>query len=347
MNRILCLIALVLSFSQIQGQENGNGQNSFQILQVVGPARVAALGGNNIAVKDGDLNLGMITPSLLDSSSDRQIALGFSRLFGEATIGHAAYAHNIKEFGMVSFSINSLTYGEFDLTDETGQVQGSFNAGEYLFQAGLARQLTQRISLGANVKFFFSELAEYKSNGVAVDLSSTYYKPEKGFTATLMMRNIGSTLKEYRSGVDQSIPFEIQAGFTKKLLKAPLRFGIMLENLQKWDLSTEGEQQTEIDPITGEEVQTSNNGFGENLFRHVVVNAEIIITKNFHLRVGYNYNRRQQLLVENRPGGAGLTYGLGLRISKFHLSYGRATYSLAGASNHFTLSVKFDDFKKS
>jgi len=345
MNRIVCFLGLLLSFSQLQGQ--GNGQDSFQILQIVGPARVAALGGNNIAVKDGDLNLGMITPSLLDSSSDRQIALGFSRLFGEASIGHASYAQNFKELGIVSFSINSLTYGQFDLTDEAGRVQGSFNAGEYLFQAGLARQLNKRFTLGANVKFFFSELAEYKSNGIAVDVSSTYHKPEKGFTATLMMRNIGTTLKEYRSGVDQTIPFEIQAGFTKKLLNAPLRFGVMLENLQTWDLSSEGEQQTEIDPITGDEVQSGNNGFGENLFRHVVLNAGIFITENLHLRVGYNYNRRQQLLVENKPGGAGLTYGIGMRISKFHLSYGRATYSLAGASNHFTLSVKFDDFKKS
>lgn len=345
MNRIICFLALVLTMSQALGQ--GNGQDSFQILNVIGPARVAALGGMNIAVKDGDLNLGMITPSLLDSTSDRQIALGFSRLFGEASIGHAAYAHNFKEFGIVSFSMNSLTYGNFDITDEAGQVQGSFNSGEYLFQAGMARILNNRFTLGANLKFFFSELANYKSNGLAVDVSSTYHKPEKGFTATLMMKNIGTTLKEYRSGVDQTLPFVIQAGFTKKLLKAPFRFGVMLDNLQTWDLSTVGEQKTEIDPITGQEVQSSNNSFGENLFRHVIVNAEIIITKNFFLRVGYNYNRRQQLLVESKPGGAGLTYGLGLRISKFHLSYGRATYSLAGASNHFTLSVKFDDFKKS
>lgn len=345
MNRFFIALGLFLTCTQVFSQ--GNGQDSFQILQVISPARVGALGGNAIAVKDGDLNLGMITPSLLDSTSTRQIGIGFTRFFGEASIGHAVYAHEFDSFGTVSFSVQSLTYGNFDLTDETGQVQGSFNAGEYIFQVGMGRSLSENFSLGANLKFVLSEMAEYKSTGIAVDLSTTYAKLEKGFTATFLMKNIGSSLKSYRNDVNQELPFEIQAGFTKKLLNAPLRFGITLENLQTWDLSAEGVTETEIDPITGEEVTSSNNGFGENLARHIVANAEILLSKNFHLRIGYNYNRRQQLLVESKPGGAGLTYGIGLRISKFHLSYGRAGYSLAGASNHFTLSVKFDDFKKS
>src|SRR5690606_40503922 len=52
-----------------------------------------------------------------------------------------------------------------------------------------------------------------------------------------------------------------------------------------------------------------------NLARHLVFNAEILITKNFNLRVGYNYNRRQQLKIEELPGAAGITYGLGMRIA--------------------------------
>jgi len=339
------LSVMVVGFSSLLfGQ--GNGQTNFQILQTISPARIAALGGNAIAVKDGDLNLGMVAPSLLDSNASDQITLGYTPFFGEANIAHAAYAKHFADIGTFSLAIRSLGYGDFDLTTETGQVIGSFNAGEYAFQAGYGRQINDRFSVGGNLKFVLSELADYRATALALDLSSTYYNAEKLFTATVLIKNVGTALSSYRDGVDEEMPFEIQAALSKRLSKAPIRFSLVGENLQKWDLTPEPTT-TEIDPLTGEEVVTNPGGFGENLMRHLILNAEILLTENFHLRVGYNYNRRQQLKIEDNPGAAGITYGLGLRIAKIHISYARAAYNIAGISNHFTLSVKFDDFKKS
>ena len=344
--KIRFLIFLCVALATGSAFAQGNGQTSFQILQSTSPARIAALGGNQIAVKDGDLHLGLTTPSLLDTASTRQIAFSYTRFFGESNINQVGYAHHFESLGTISLSFNNIGHGDFDLTDESGQVIGSFNAGEYLIQAGIGRQIDDRFSIGANVKYVWSELADYKSSALAVDVSGTYSNPEQFFAATLMMKNIGNTLKEYRDGVSQDLPFEIQAGLSKKLNKAPLRFSLIAENLQTWDLTPEENDEVEIDPLTGEEVNTNPDGFGENLMRHLVFSTEILLSKNFHLRIGYNYNRRQQLKIEEKPGGAGLTYGLGLRIAKLHLSYARAGYSLTGASNHFSLSVKFDDFKK-
>ncbi len=341
------LIILFAAVAVVNAFGQGNGETSFQILQSSSSARIAALGGNQIAVKDGDLHLGLTAPSLLDSNSTRQVAFSYTRFFGEANITQVGFAHHIESLGTVSLSFNSIGYGDFDLTDESGQILGSFNAGEYAFQAGLGRQIDEHFSIGANLKFAWSEMADYKSSALAVDVSGTYSNPEQFFAATLMMKNIGSTLSEYRDGVSQDLPFEIQAGLSKKLSKAPLRFSLIAENMQTWDLTTDSNDEVEIDPLTGEEVNSNSNGFGENLMRHFVFNTEILLSKNFHIRVGYNYNRRQQLKIEEKPGGAGFTYGLGVRVAKIHLSYARAPYSLAGVSNHFSVSVKFDDFKKS
>lgn len=324
----------------------GNGQTNFQILQSISPARIAALGGNAIAVKDGDLALGMVAPSLLDSNASDQITFGYTPFFGEANIAHAAYAKDFSDIGTFSLAIQSLGYGDFDMTTETGEVVGSFNAGEYLFQAGYGRQLNDRFSVGGNLKFVLSELADYRATALALDLSASYYKPSKGFTATFLIKNVGTSLSSYREGVNEEMPFEVQAAISKKLAKAPIRLSLVAENLQRWDLTPEPTT-TEIDPLTGEEIVNNPGGFGENLARHLIANAEILLTDNFHIRVGYNYNRRQQLKIDDNPGAAGITYGLGLRIAKIHLSYARAAYSLAGVSNHFTLSVKFEDFRKS
>jgi hypothetical protein len=317
------------------------------VLQAVSPARMAALGGNALAVKDGDLNLGLYAPSLLDSTSSEQIALGFNRIFGEANISHVGYAHHVKGLGTISAGIMSLGYGSFDRTDATGAIIGEFSAGEYLFQAGISRQLDDRFSIGANVKYVTSQMAEYRASALLADVSGTYYNPEKLFTATLLMRNIGSALSSYLPGVNENIPFEIQAGISKRLDKAPLRFSIIGENLQVWRLSEDRTGETVTDPLTGEIIPVENEGFGETLARHLVFNTEIILSENFFIRLGYNYNRRQELKIESRPGTGGFTYGFGLRVSKFHLSYARASFNLAGVANHFGLSVRFDDFKKS
>jgi hypothetical protein len=42
----------------------------------------------------------------------------------------------------------------------------------------------------------------------------------------------------------------------------------------------------------------------------------------------------------------GLSFGLGLKVSKLHISYGFAQYHLAGTTNTFTLAMRFADFKK-
>ena len=317
------------------------------MLQAISPARMAALGGNAMAVKDGDLNLGLYAPSLLDSTSSGQIALGFNRIFSEASVSHAGYAHHVKGLGTISVGIMSLGYGTFDMTDETGARLGEFTAGEYLFQAGISRQLDDYFSIGANVKYVMSQMAEYNASALLVDMSATYYNPENLITATLMMRNIGSPLSSYRPVVEENIPFEIQAGVSKRLDKAPLRFSIIGENLQVWRLSEDRTGQTVTDPLTGETIPVENEGFAETLARHLVFNTEIILSENFFIRLGYNYNRRQELKIDTRPGTGGFTYGFGLRVSKFHLSYARASFNLAGVANHFGLSVRFDDFKKS
>ena len=47
-----------------------------------------------------------------------------------------------------------------------------------------------------------------------------------------------------------------------------------------------------------------------------------------------------------RTGLSGISFGVGIKISKFSLSYGRSTYHLGGASNHLTVVTNLGDFKK-
>jgi hypothetical protein len=73
--------------------------------------------------------------------------------------------------------------------------------------------------------------------------------------------------------------------------------------------------------------------------RHVTLGTEFIITPNIFLRVGYNYRRRQELKIAEKPGTAGFSFGFECKVNRFQIGYGRAIYHLAGPSNHFTVTT--------
>jgi hypothetical protein len=117
-------------------------------------------------------------------------------------------------------------------------------------------------------------------------------------------------------------------------------------HLETFDLSyTDPFDLGDVDPVTGEaQIKTIN--FGNKLSRHFILAAEILLTKNFHINAGYNFERRKELMVTTRPGLTGFSFGVSMKISKFIISYGRAGYHLAGGADHFSISTNLAEFVK-
>jgi hypothetical protein len=78
--------------------------------------------------------------------------------------------------------------------------------------------------------------------------------------------------------------------------------------------------------------------------RHIIIGVEFLPIDNFYFNLGYNYQRRQELKIPGRTGMVGFSWGFGVKINKFQISYGRATYHVAGASDHFSLSCDLSEF---
>jgi hypothetical protein len=111
-------------------------------------------------------------------------------------------------------------------------------------------------------------------------------------------------------------------------------------HIEKWDLSYDDPNNPDnIDPFTGEPQSKSGIArFGDNLMRHIVIGGEITPIKSLSFRIGYNYQRRQELKINDKVGMVGFSWGIGLKISKYELSFARSTYSLAGSPNYFTFT---------
>ena len=324
---ITLTLFFLMSLCAAQAQIGGNG--TFKFLDLINPARTAALGSTNfLAIKDNDISLMLANPSLITPEVNNRMALTFTDGYADINYGIAMYGKDFTKVGTFVGSLQFVNYGKFKYADAGGNTGGDFNAGEYAFNIGWGRKLDSAFSIGANIKAIYSSLESCKSYGLAVDVAGTY-SLKRNFTVSIAARNIGSQLKSYNSGDPEPLPFELQLGLSKRLPHLPFRYSIVVNHLEKWNISN-------VDTLS----------FLDKGMRHFVLGGEFIPTKFLSLRFGYNYQRRQELKLDTHRAMVGFSWGIGLKISKFNFSYARATYHLAGSPNFITLSTNLGDFRK-
>lgn len=339
------IISLISAFYTTYAQTGGT--KTYQFLTLPNSARIAAMGGNFLAIKDNDISLAIANPSLITDKMSGKLAVNYVNYFSDINYGFAAYSHNFNKLGTFVASLQYINYGSFTYADPTGQTAGTFKAGEYALNIGWSRNLDSNFSIGSNLKLINSNFETYNSFGFAVDLAATYHNAPKRFTATLMLKNIGRQLSYYTDGNREDLPFEIQFGLSKRLKHAPFRFSLLLNHLEKWDISYEDPLNPSIktDPLTGEKIEkTEASKFADKLMRHVVAGVEFIPSENFNIRLGYNYQRRQEMKVESALSTVGFSWGFGFKVSKFYLSYANVIQHLAGSSHFFTIATNISEF---
>jgi len=324
------------------------GDNTYEFLNLVTSARVAALGGDVISIKDDDLNLALLNPSLLSGAMDNHLSLSLVDYFSDINYGSVIYSKTYEKYGSFSAGVQYIHYGTFKEADETGKILSEFTADDYTLNIGWGREIDSMFSIGANLKMIYSSyyLYNYNSFGAALDLAGTYHNAKRQITVAAIVKNAGLQIKAYRKKNREALPFEVQLGLSKKLKHAPFRLSVIARNLQKWNLTYEDPNNllSSSVPWADKEFKEKLKVIGEETMRHFVFGGEFLLTKNFNIRFGYNYQRRKELQVATKRGLTGFSWGFGLKVSKFHISYGRASYHLTGGTNHFTITTNLSEF---
>lgn len=340
---ILLALALLI-FADTSAQLGGSGTYGF--LNVTTSARNAAMGGSMSAIKDGDLDLVYLNPAILDSSMHNYLVTDFTNYYAGINYGYVGYARTFKKVGTLAAGLKHINYGTFTRADELGNTQGTFSANDGVFHLSYARPFGKYFSVGAAMKLIYSQYAEYGSFGLGFDFAGVFHHPTD-WTVSIVARNIGSQLDPYVAGNYEALPIGVDIGISKKLKYVPLRMTMIIRDLQQPDLTYQDPTNSPpaVDPLTGE-VNEYETDIGDAIMRHLIFSAELTIAKRIMVRAGYNYGRRQELKVSSKPGTAGFSWGVGVRINRFTISYGRATYHLAGGTNHFSISTNLGEHIK-
>ncbi len=340
---VLCaIIFCCLSSYFTPSQAQVAGINTLTVLDMSSAGRTAGVGLDYLPLFDTDLSIGIDNPSMLRSEMAGTGMLSYVSLFGGGR-GLLSYAFDTKKLGTIAVGFHFNNYGRFTEYDEEENELGTFTASDYALSVGWGMWLDSNYSVGVNFKPVLSQYAEYTALAVAFDVAGSYTSDNRRFTATMMARNIGAQIVTFDQSVE-SIPFELSAALSYKLVGAPFRFFLAATELQKWDLRYEDplNPTVTVDPFTGEvHRQSWFAGTMDNLMRHTLVGLELNLGKALFARVGYSYRQNAEMRGVDAFNLSGFSFGVGLRTKRMEFSFAHRDYHLTQAPNYVSISYRW------
>jgi hypothetical protein len=137
-------------------------------------ARTLGMGGAFVAVANDPLGA-LWNPAGLQFMDQNQIMFENVRLFEDTSINSLGFAVPGNWLPTVGVSMVALRSGQFQRTNELNDDLGTFSEGETAYLVTLAKGLTPRYAIGANVKVIQQKVEDFSDGGVGFDLGAIAY----------------------------------------------------------------------------------------------------------------------------------------------------------------------------
>lgn len=319
------LLLLLITGALPASAQTLGGNAVFSFLTQPNTAKLSALGGVNVSSIGNDLGMAFHNPALLRDEMNQQISTGFY-----------SFAEGVKQYGFntafhlsemntnMAVGVQYLDYGTLAQTDASGNILGVFKPADYVVQLMLSRSHKEKWWYGLTTKFISSTYAQYRSTGLAFDVGVAYYDSVNRLQISVVAKNMGTQLATYNgSSQKEELPFDLQAGITKRLENAPIQFSLTAHHLQRYDIFY---NDTAFNASEGDDRFSQNNG-AQKILSHLVFSTEIFLSDQFEITAGLNLLRRQSLNAYNMTNGLnGFSFGFGVLLNKLHMRYATGFY---------------------
>ncbi|TCJ12013.1 type IX secretion system protein PorQ [Flaviaesturariibacter flavus] len=310
------------------------GSTVYNFLNLPATPALSAAGGVNVSYNGGDVGLALNNPALLDPSLHSQVSANFNAFFAATKayqLGGVYYAKKWNTtFGGGLFFVD---YGSLPQGDIYGNELGNFHPTDFSFQVSAARSYGERWRYGLTAKVIRSSFGSYRSTGLAFDLGLHYADTARRFSAGLTARNMGGQLSGY-GGSREDLPFDLQAGVTKRLARAPFGFSLTAQHINGFNTTYNDGN------FNAENGFTGKDGFAAKLFNHFVLASHLYLGRNFEVTFGYNFLRRYELNVGSSGNGLnGFSTGFRARFNRLQVQYARAYFQRGNAYNQLGLQL--------
>ena len=336
---ILSWVISISAYAQILG-----GSSTFNFLKLSNTPQLTGLGGVNVSQTSKDLGLAFYNPALLTKSMHTQMNAVFNSFYAGITAYHLSLGYHSEKLNTnFLWGLHYLNYGSIQETDASGNLYGELHPSDWVMQISASRSYLEKWNYGGALKFINSSYGQYSSNGVAVDAGVLFHDSTKLFSASVVAKNMGFQIKKY-SGAAEDLPFDLIAGFTKRLAKSPFGFSITAHHLHQFDIRY-NDTTFNNENVFGQN-NNSNKKFGfDKFFRHIVIASQIYIGDKLEVSLGYNHLRRKELSVGDAGNGLnGFSLGVGALFNKIQIRYARAYYQNNTAYNQLGLNLQLNQY---
>lgn len=307
----------------------------FDFLNLSPSAAVTALGGKQ-AIASGSDSAATLLPGiwLTNPATNRhepapQLTLSYQPYYADVNYATLTYSQPAKNHGSWGLGVQFLNYGALESYDITGIPLGTFTAQEYALVFNRTHQVGL-FCMGLNAKYVSSRVAGYGASALLFDVGGTFIHPVHDLSLGMSINNVGLLLNDYTSSVQSRLPTDLKLGLTFKPRYMPFRLyatGFYFLNQRDAYFHQDNNEKP---------------GYVNRILRHVGLGGEILLGSRLSFLMGYNHLRGNTLQLEQTQGGAGLSFGLSLRLRFLQVDFSRTFYHAAGGINHFTLVADLD-----
>jgi hypothetical protein len=344
-NKWLGALLLILFCNVLNAQVVG-GRYAMEFLRLPNSPRISSLGGMNVANPDNDISFAGQNPALMRPGLHNQLGLNYNIYFSGIGIANMLYGFHMPNINTsFALGVQYLNYGSFTQTDATGNELGTFRAADYAISLTASRQYNKNWRYGTTLKWAHSRLFDNTASAVLADVGVNYFDTASLWDIGIVAKNIGFMVNNYtNSNPAEPLPLDVQIGFSKRFKHLPLRLITTVHHLYEWDIRYDNPADAQTSNVFNNNTDTSKSKtyFGNKLLRHFIFGAELTLGKRITFGIAYNYLRRSEMLIKDKPALAGFSFGLNINLNKFQVHYARSYYSIAGAYNELGLNMQLN-----
>jgi hypothetical protein len=333
MKKLLLVLFSFFMLAQVINAQSKVGTTSANFLTIgVGP-RASAMGGAFTATAD-DATTAYWNPGGLSRLPRNEFNASYTEWLVGTKFNWFGIAFKMSDNDAVALSFNQLDYGEEEITtaqqpNGTGQ---RWDAQDLAIGLSYARNLTDRFSIGATIKYISQQIWNESSSAFALDIGLLFHTQLEGLRIGMNISNFGTEMKMEGKDLLQPVDIDpansgnnenISAMLATDAWPLPLIFTIGLG----YDITRTPDWVWII---------ASDAIYPNNQSSYLNVGTEITWNNLISLRGGYN-SLLKEAAEEGFTAGVGLQYDFGGFFAKVDYSY--SDFGIFSEISRFSLSV--------
>lgn len=332
-----CLITSVLALLLLGGEAarsqdlepsddfNKGARSSLQFLKIGLGARQAALGEASIAMVR-DVNAVYWNPANISGVESFEVGFNYVRWLADLNYVAGTVGYRLGTLGILSAHVAALDYGNIEeaLVTSTGggndtRTGDTFSGSDLMAGVTLAREFTDRLSIGVTAKFIREELFTFSSSTFAFDAGTNYDLGYKGLRLAMSVQNFGGAVEFLEDGSSTEgfdLPIIFRIGLSMSVMSPDGNSLVTIGNGHVMRVGVEA---------------INTNDFSERFH----VGGEYLLYDLIALRAGYRLNYAE--------GNLALGFGVSPSVSgtEVRLDYAYVDYEFLDAPHRFTMTLAF------